>query len=202
METWHGFIRNTTDASIVFEACMTGFLPLCLRRLDFGKRKGSGAADETRASSVFVWSETDTGIKRWHDGKAWSECSRDAGFYLYTERGKFSEVNYLSKRVVQGTNTAGKHLTLVHYYDSNSDDLKTVDQDTFINKIYYEAWKTGYIKTEGRPSKRRIRKSKAKESRVRDGDTAAVNGGLLGDMTATEERGPLSCYEGQEGKGV
>lgn len=73
---FRGFVESTQDALLIFEGCRRDVLPKITRRLqEFEKRAlvVSGA--------VFVFSEEETGIKRWTDGLSWSP-SRTLGNFL------------------------------------------------------------------------------------------------------------------------
>ena len=73
--TFQGYVENTKDAFILFEACRCGLLSRVTQRL-------AGKDRHTVASgSVYIYDETESGIKRWTDGKVWSP-SRISGNYL------------------------------------------------------------------------------------------------------------------------
>jgi Gti1/Pac2 family transcription factor len=79
METYHGYVRTTLDALILFEACRLGALPRAQRRLSEKERKAISSG------SVFVWDEREAGMRRWTDGKSWSASRVSGSFLTYRE---------------------------------------------------------------------------------------------------------------------
>lgn len=79
METYHGYVRTTLDALILFEACRLGVLPRAQRRLSEKERKSIASG------SVFVWDEREAGMRRWTDGKSWSASRVSGSFLTYRE---------------------------------------------------------------------------------------------------------------------
>lgn len=63
-------VRDTRDAHVVLEAVRRGLLRPVERRLNDLERNVN-----IRSGSVFVWEESnqETGIKRWTDGRLWSQ---------------------------------------------------------------------------------------------------------------------------------
>ncbi|KAF5663661.1 hypothetical protein FHETE_7366 [Fusarium heterosporum] len=74
--TYRGFIDTTLDATIVFEACLSGRLNHVPRRPHDRERQ-----DLIKSGNVFVYEENASGIKRWTDSVSWSP-SRILGNYL------------------------------------------------------------------------------------------------------------------------
>ena len=74
--TFTGFVRNTTDALILFEACLSGKLHYVSRRLHDRER-----SQLIQSGNIFIYEENESGIKRWTDGVAWS-TSRILGDFL------------------------------------------------------------------------------------------------------------------------
>jgi len=74
----HLHIRDARDALIVLEAVRRGILQLVERRLNEGERSMF-----IRSGAVFVWEETDDeyGLKRWTDGKFWSQSRAREAFF-------------------------------------------------------------------------------------------------------------------------
>jgi Gti1/Pac2 family transcription factor len=71
-----GWLRSTYDALLVFEAARRGIVPRVTRRFhDIEKR------NEIQSGSVFVFTEEESGIKRWTDPFLWS-ASRMLGNFL------------------------------------------------------------------------------------------------------------------------
>lgn len=79
METYHGYVRTTLDALILFEACRLGVLSRAQRRLSERERKS------ITSGSVFVWDEREAGMRRWTDGKSWSASRVSGSFLTYRE---------------------------------------------------------------------------------------------------------------------
>jgi hypothetical protein len=77
--TYTGFIRSTLDALVIFEACRRGVCPKISRRLHDRERH------LIASGSVFVFSETEAGIKRWTDGLIWSPSRIIGNFLVYRE---------------------------------------------------------------------------------------------------------------------
>ena len=63
-------VRDARDAHTVFEAVRLGLLRPVVRRLNEIER-----ANFIQSGSIFVWeeSEDDLGLKRWTDGRIWSQ---------------------------------------------------------------------------------------------------------------------------------
>lgn len=56
---------------------------------------------EIRSGSIFVWNEDETQIKRWTDGKFWSNSRMKGRFFLYKELANSKKVIQVAKQ--QGT---------------------------------------------------------------------------------------------------
>ncbi|KAJ1886490.1 Gluconate transport-inducing protein, partial [Coemansia sp. IMI 209127] len=78
-ETYHGYVETTDDALRIFEACRRGILMRRNRRLCESERTGISSG------SLFVWDESESGIRRWTDGKKWSPSRVNGCFLVYTE---------------------------------------------------------------------------------------------------------------------
>lgn len=79
-------IRDARDAQIVLEAVRSGVLHLVERRLNEGERSMF-----IRSGAVFVWEESDDdeyGLKRWTDGRMWTQSRAREPFLFYEVRGK------------------------------------------------------------------------------------------------------------------
>ncbi len=63
-------VRDARDAHIVFEAVRKGLLKPVFRRLNELER-----SNYIQSGSLFVWEESDDemGLKRWTDGRVWSQ---------------------------------------------------------------------------------------------------------------------------------
>ncbi|KAL1581907.1 hypothetical protein WHR41_09434 [Cladosporium halotolerans] len=79
METYNGHVRTPADAIILFEACHIGLLPRVQRRLSERERQ------LIKSGSVFVWEESEAGIRRWTDGRSWSASRVSGSFLTYRE---------------------------------------------------------------------------------------------------------------------
>ncbi|GBC10111.1 hypothetical protein RclHR1_09340010 [Rhizophagus clarus] len=79
METYRGRVETLNDALIIFEACRQGILHKTTRRL-LEKEK-----EELRGGKVYVFDETESGIKRWTDGRLWSPSRIIKDFLVYRE---------------------------------------------------------------------------------------------------------------------
>ncbi|PJF18771.1 hypothetical protein PSACC_01407 [Paramicrosporidium saccamoebae] len=74
-ESYFGLVETVEDAVLVVEACRRALLPRVQYRL------GDRDRYMIRSGSVFIFTELESGIKRWTDGKIWSP-SRIAGEFL------------------------------------------------------------------------------------------------------------------------
>jgi hypothetical protein len=63
-------VRDARDAHTVFEAVRQGLLPAVTRRLNEVER-----SMYIKSGAIFVWEESDDdlGLKRWTDGRVWSQ---------------------------------------------------------------------------------------------------------------------------------
>ncbi|PIA13647.1 hypothetical protein COEREDRAFT_48551, partial [Coemansia reversa NRRL 1564] len=77
--SYHGFIATTDDALLMFEACRQNIFPRRRHRLNEIER------NEITSGSIFVWDETESGIRRWTDGKRWSPSRVNGCFLSYIE---------------------------------------------------------------------------------------------------------------------
>jgi hypothetical protein len=79
METYHGHVCTPGDAIILFEACRIGLLHRVQKRLSEKERQS------IQSGSVFVWDESESGIRRWTDGKSWGPSRVSGSFLVYCE---------------------------------------------------------------------------------------------------------------------
>ncbi|GAA5806139.1 hypothetical protein HPULCUR_011668 [Helicostylum pulchrum] len=77
--TFHGYIENTRDSLLLFEACKRGIIPRISRRLQDKERH------LIKSGSVFCFDENESGIKRWTDGLVWSPSRILGNFLIYRE---------------------------------------------------------------------------------------------------------------------
>lgn len=75
MYSYFGFCPTQKDSFILFEAARRGLVPTVKERLSDKERM------QIQSGAVYIWSESDSGIKRWTDGLSWSN-SRVAGPFL------------------------------------------------------------------------------------------------------------------------
>jgi Gti1/Pac2 family transcription factor len=78
--TYQGYISNTLDALLIFEACLRGALHHVSRRPHDKER-----ADLIKSGYIFVYEEHSSGIKRWTDGVSWSPSRILNNFLIYRE---------------------------------------------------------------------------------------------------------------------
>ncbi|KAF7295395.1 hypothetical protein MIND_01079100 [Mycena indigotica] len=76
-------VRNAHDAHVVFEAVRQGFLRPITRRLDEKEKSVL-----IRSGAVFVWEESEnaSGLKRWTDGRLWSQSRMREPYLFYDEK--------------------------------------------------------------------------------------------------------------------
>jgi hypothetical protein len=90
-------IKDARDAQIVLEAVRRGVLQLVERRLNEEERNMF-----IRSGAVFVWEENDDeyGLKRWTDGRLWSQSRAREPFLFYeVRRESFLFLNFLTFHV-------------------------------------------------------------------------------------------------------
>ncbi|KAH7104042.1 Gti1/Pac2 family-domain-containing protein [Auriculariales sp. MPI-PUGE-AT-0066] len=76
-------LRDARDAQLILEAVRLGILQIVNRRLNEAERTAY-----IKSGSVFVWEESDDelGLKRWTDGRFWSQSRMREPFLFYEER--------------------------------------------------------------------------------------------------------------------
>jgi hypothetical protein len=79
METYFGYIETVQDALLVIEAARRGLLPRAQHRLTDSERAN------IRSGSIFVWDESEVGMRRWTDGRSWSPSRVNGCFLNYRE---------------------------------------------------------------------------------------------------------------------
>ncbi|PCH37770.1 hypothetical protein WOLCODRAFT_114140, partial [Wolfiporia cocos MD-104 SS10] len=130
-------LRDARDAHIVLEAVRQGLLKPAQRRLNDMER-----ASFIASGSVFVWeeSEEETGLKRWTDGRVWSQ-SRMREPYLFYDEKLSTDVNQDSDgqsprstyRFVDGPSRTWSSSAQSHYERSDHHPMGLVKQA-------YSAW--------------------------------------------------------------
>jgi len=78
--TWRGYVQDTKDALILFEAAIGGSLQRVVRRPHDRER-----TNLIKSGSVFIYEESASGIKRWTDGVPWSPSRILGNFLIYRE---------------------------------------------------------------------------------------------------------------------
>ncbi|KAK4966017.1 Global transcription regulator sge1 [Elasticomyces elasticus] len=78
--TFEGFVQNSWDGLMLFEACLSGKLHHVPRRPHDRER-----ATLIKSGSIFIYEENASGIKRWTDGVAWSPSRILGNFLIYRE---------------------------------------------------------------------------------------------------------------------
>ncbi len=78
--TFQGYVDTTEDALILFEACRQGRLPRVRRR-----PRAEDVARLIQSGDIFIFEETESAIKRWTDGKAWSPSRKLDDYLVYRE---------------------------------------------------------------------------------------------------------------------
>ncbi|KAI0317583.1 Gti1/Pac2 family-domain-containing protein [Amylostereum chailletii] len=76
-------VRDARDAHVVFEAVRQGLLRPVVRRLNEIER-----ANFIHSGALFVWEESDgdLGLKRWTDGRVWSQSRMREPYLFYDEK--------------------------------------------------------------------------------------------------------------------
>ena len=75
-EPFYGVVETTGDALRLIQAARYGIIPRMTRRLNESERRSM-----ITSGAVFVFSEKESGIKRWTEGLSWS-ASRIVGNFL------------------------------------------------------------------------------------------------------------------------
>ncbi len=78
--TFHGYVSNSMDGLVLFEACLSGKLHHVPRR-PHDRERGT----LIKSGSIFIYEENASGIKRWTDGVAWSPSRILGNFLIYRE---------------------------------------------------------------------------------------------------------------------
>jgi hypothetical protein len=81
--TFTGFVQNSMDGLILFEACLSGKLEHVPRRPHDRERR-----QLIKSGNIFIYGENTSGIKRWTDGVAWSPSRILDNFLIYRELDK------------------------------------------------------------------------------------------------------------------
>lgn len=76
VEPFYGFVETTGDALRLIQAAREGIVPRITRRLNDLERRAM-----IRSGAIFIFSDEESGIKRWTEGLSWS-ASRIVGNFL------------------------------------------------------------------------------------------------------------------------
>lgn len=76
VEPFYGFVETTGDALRLIQAARQGVIPRITRRLNDLERRAM-----IRSGAIFIFSDEESGIKRWTEGLSWS-ASRIVGNFL------------------------------------------------------------------------------------------------------------------------
>ena len=76
VEPFYGFVETTGDALRLIQAARQGIIPRITRRLNDLERRAM-----IRSGAIFIFSDEESGIKRWTEGLTWS-ASRIVGNFL------------------------------------------------------------------------------------------------------------------------
>lgn len=140
--TYVGFVTNTSDAALLFEACIQGHLPRLYCRLPRSK----GGMD-VRSGHIFVFEEQESGIKRWTDGIYWSPSRVLNSFILYRELDDGEKGAKKRERLIPSGDRTSNHQepaesalygSLIDSYPFKRDGLM---KKTFSMKIGEQCWR-------------------------------------------------------------
>ncbi|KAI0032287.1 Gti1/Pac2 family-domain-containing protein [Vararia minispora EC-137] len=134
-------VRDARDAHTVFEAVRLGLLKPVERRLNEIER-----ATFIQSGAIFVWeeSEDDLGLKRWTDGRVWSQSRMREPYLFYDERtpdgsevGPPSPRSSHNFRFVDGISRSTYSTPALSHYD------RSEHHPTGLVKQAYSAWVLG-----------------------------------------------------------
>ncbi|PAV16109.1 protein related to pac2 [Pyrrhoderma noxium] len=80
VEPFYGFIETTGDALRLIQAARQGVVPRITRRLNDLERRTM-----IRSGAIFIFSDEESGIKRWTEGLSWSASRIVGNFLVYRE---------------------------------------------------------------------------------------------------------------------
>jgi len=87
-----GYINNFEEAALVMHAARLGFLELRTKRLSNDER------DQIESGAIFCFIESESGLKRWTDGRIWSPSKICGEFLVYQEVPHYLSKNSIKKR--------------------------------------------------------------------------------------------------------
>lgn len=116
--TYRGKIKSLYDALLVIESCRLQLFPIITRRLT-----GIERTKFIRPNTIFVWNETQCGMKRWTDGKLWSASKvYNGNFLIYKQlnkKTKKEEPNGLIKQSFSLITKDNQRYHLISYYEND-----------------------------------------------------------------------------------
>ncbi|EOB14503.1 cAMP-independent regulatory protein pac2 [Nosema bombycis CQ1] len=116
-----GYIQTYEEAVLIVHTTRLGYLIPITQRLKMEER------ENLRSGDIFVFIESENGMKRWTDGKIWSPSKINGQFLLYKEVPR-----HLSKSAIKKRN-AQKHIHKDEYHQSMR-ELKDDDKLAFHKK--------------------------------------------------------------------
>ncbi|EMG46509.1 pac2 cAMP-independent regulatory protein pac2 [Candida maltosa Xu316] len=116
--TYRGKIKSLYDALLIIESCRLQQCPIITRRLT-----GMERTKFIKPNTIFVWNETQCGMKRWTDGKLWSASKVFNGnFLIYKQlnkKTKKEEPNGLIKQSFSLVTKDNQRYHLISYYEND-----------------------------------------------------------------------------------
>ena len=103
-----GYMENLLDGLLLIEAARTGQIPKVSHRLTQEEH------DLIQSGTIFIWSEHDVNIKRWTDGRNWSNSRLKGRFLIYKETK--SEVP-MRKKTLCARTISGEKFHVICYYN-------------------------------------------------------------------------------------
>lgn len=92
MKCIRGYLHSYSEASLVMHAVRLGIIPTVKGRLTSIER------EKISSGCIFAFIESESGIKRWTDGKIWSPSKILGHFLLYKEVPKYLSKSSIKKR--------------------------------------------------------------------------------------------------------
>lgn len=141
--TYTGYVANTHDALLLFQATITGRLTPVSRRPHDRER-----TELVQSGAVFVFNEQTSGIKRWTDGIAWSPSRILGNFLVYRQLekpftpGEKKQTNKRSSRRKQRHGSSPYHHTNgspgtdeeIKYASTNPNASMAMDMPSYDNE--------------------------------------------------------------------
>ncbi|ODV80226.1 uncharacterized protein CANTADRAFT_21474 [Suhomyces tanzawaensis NRRL Y-17324] len=124
--SYRGRVKSIKDALLLFEAARLEIIPTVNRRLTTIEK-----AKYIQSNTVFIWNETQCGVKRWTDGKIWSPSKVHHGLFLiYKHLTKEGDINDgLVKQSMSVLTKQNQKLHLICYYKQGGEDTICPSED-------------------------------------------------------------------------